>query len=91
MARYANNTIGLKVKSTHLLLRELLASPHLTDLMALVVPARRAIPAIVLALAAYALPASLPLFLRRLVAKATVTVAVGHTPAEMVHAAIRGG
>lgn len=86
-----NKTIDWNERSTHLLLREFLASSHLADLMALVVSARRAISAIVFALAAYALPTSLPLFLRRLVAKATITVAVGHTPAEMVHAAIRGG
>lgn len=74
---------------THLLLRELLASPHLADLMALVVPARRTVPAVVFALTAYALSASLSLLLRRLVPEAAVTVAIGHTTAEMMHAAIR--
>lgn len=58
--------------------------------MALVVSARCTVPAVVFALTAYALSASLSLLLRWLVPEAAVTVAVSHTTAEMMHAAIRG-
>lgn len=48
---------------TYPLLGEFVASSHLADLVGFVVPARGAIAAVVLPLAAYAIAASFPLFL----------------------------
>lgn len=77
--------------ATYLLLGELLAPPHLADLMALVVPAGGAVPAVVLALAPDALAAPLALLLGRLVAQPAVPVSVGHSSAQVMGPPVRGG
>jgi uncharacterized membrane protein len=58
-----NSLIPVKCYGSYLLLRQLLTTPHLADLVTLVIPARSAVPTVVLALTACAFTTPLTLLL----------------------------
>lgn len=59
--------------------------------MALIVPARGTVPAVVLPLAPNALSAPLAFLLGGFVAESAISVSVSHASAEMMRSPVRGG